>query len=284
MIVTKDDVLLNEKVAKKLIKNSKCGKEFCARVISDVIGADYDEVVNNITLSTDEIAFTALTVNSTADAIYYDDKIYFNIEFNFHNGKSKPKQLESYTYQLFLGQLHTCEDYNKIKKIIQISIDGYDLLGYNDFIYDIVLMDKKHHVVVSDSMRFVHINLAYLRKIDYNVVIRESNKLMKDLYFLICQDIDKLDVIYKGDGLMGEIIKEAKQIAGIEKMHLYLTDEEMQENDRKYYFETGVAESQKKVIINMISKKYSLETISDCVNLPLDKVKQIIKESQEQEK
>ena len=225
MVITKENVLLNEKVAKKLLKNDKLGKEFCARVISDVIGADYDEVVKNITLTTDDIAFSALTVNSTADAIYYDDKIYFNIELNFNNTDSKPNQLESYTYQLYLGQLHTYNNYNKIKKIIQISIDGYDFLGYNDFIYDIGLMDKKHHVLVSNNIRFVHINLAYLRKIDYNVIIKEKNELMKDLYFLICEDNEKLDVIYEGDELMSEIIKEAKQIAVCDKMRLYLTDE-----------------------------------------------------------
>ena len=278
MVITKENVLLNEKVAKKLLKNDKLGKEFCARVISDVIGADYDEVVKNIKLSTEEIAFSALTVNSTADAIYYDDKIYFNIELNFNNTDSKPNQLESYTYQLYLGQLHTYNDYNKIKKIIQISIDGYDFLGYNDFVYDIGLMDKKHHVLVSNNIRFVHINLAYLRKIDYNVIIKEKNELMKDLYFLICEDNEKLDVIYEGDKLMSKVIKEAKQIAGIEKMRLYLTDEEMIKNDNKHHFEEGVAQTKKNVIRNMLHEKFSLELISKCVNLPLDKVKQIIKE------
>ena len=278
MVITKENVLLNEKVAKKLLKNDKLGKEFCARVISDVIGADYDEVVKNIKLSTEEIAFSTLTVNSTADAIYYDDKIYFNIELNFNNTDSKPNQLESYTYQLYLGQLHTYNDYNKIKKIIQISIDGYDFLGYNDFVYDIVLMDKKHHVLVSNNIRFVHINLAYLRKIDYNVIIKEKNELMKDLYFLICEDNEKLDVIYEGDKLMSKVIKEAKQIAGIEKMRLYLTDEEMIKNDNKHHFEEGVAQTKKNVIRNMLHEKFSLELISKCVNLPLDKVKQIIKE------
>ena len=278
MVITKENVLLNEKVAKKLLKNDKLGKEFCARVISDVIGADYDEVVKNIKLSTEEIAFSTLTVNSTADAIYYDDKIYFNIELNFNNTDSKPNQLESYTYQLYLGQLHTYNDYNKIKKIIQISIDGYDFLGYNDFIYDIGLMDKKHHVLVSNNIRFVHINLAYLRKIDYNVIIKEKNELMKDLYFLICEDNEKLDVIYEGDKLMSKVIKEAKQIAGIEKMRLYLTDEEMIKNDNKHHFEEGVARKEKDVIRNMLNDNVSLEIISKYVNLPLDKVKQIIKE------
>ena len=37
------------------------------------------------------------------------------------------------------------------------------------------------------------------------------------------------------DKLMKDVIDETKKIAGYEKMHLYLTDEQMIENDRKHY-------------------------------------------------
>lgn len=79
--------------------------------------------------------------------MYYNDKVYFNIEINGYRGESKARQIESYVYQLYLGQLHTCKDYFKIKKVIQINIDLYDFLGYEDFIYNIYLMDKKHHQI-----------------------------------------------------------------------------------------------------------------------------------------
>ena len=89
---------LNEKIAKKLLKNEKLGKQFSARIISDTLGADYDEVYNNITLTTDEIAFTALTIGSVADVVYHDDTCYFTIEINGYNSESKKRQLESYVY------------------------------------------------------------------------------------------------------------------------------------------------------------------------------------------
>ena len=99
MITTKEkDVFLNDKIVKKILKNEKLGKMFSARIISDLIGADYEEVYNNIMLSSEEIAFSALTVDSKADSIYYDNATYFNIEINVHNIESKPKQLESYVY------------------------------------------------------------------------------------------------------------------------------------------------------------------------------------------
>ena len=162
-------VFLNDKIAKKIFKNEKLGKKISARIISDLIGADYEEVYNNIKLSSEEIAFSSLTINSTAYSLYHDNATYFNIEINAHDIESKPKQLESYVYQLYLGQLHSYEDYNKIKKIVQINIDAYDFYGYNEFIYNIFLTEQKHHFIASDSIQIYHLNLDFLRQINYNV-------------------------------------------------------------------------------------------------------------------
>ena len=276
----KEKYFLNEKIANKLFKNEKLGKCLSARLISDILDADYNEVYNSITLSTDEIAFSALTVNSTSDAIYYNDKIYFDIEINGYSGISKERQLESYVYQLYLGQLHTYNDYNKIKKVFQISIDAYDFLGYGDFIYNVYLMNDKYQQIVSDKLQIMHINLDYLRKLAYTEIVKENNKLMSDLYFLIC-GYDNLDVVLEnGDKLMKEIIDEAKQISGIEKMNLYLTDEEMMKNDQAYYRELGREEKEHEMIINFYNNGVSLELISKSSGLTIKEIEKIIKEEQ----
>ena len=145
-------VVLNEKVFKKTFKNKKLGKKYSARVISDYLGEDYEDVYNNLKIGGEELAFSALTVNSAADIIYYDDATYFNIELNFYNTPSKSKQIESYVYQLYLGQLHTHKNYNDIKKIVQISIDAYDYFGKNDFMYKVRLIEEKYHVPYNDKI------------------------------------------------------------------------------------------------------------------------------------
>ena len=275
---------LNEKIAKKLLKNEKLGKQFSARIISDTLGADYDEVYNNITLTTDEIAFTALTIGSVADAVYYDDTCYFNIEINGYSGESKRRQLESCVYQLSLGQLHSYKDYYKMKKVVQISIDSFDFLGFGDFMYNAFLMDDLHYKKITDKLHIVHINIDYLRKMDYNNVVNSNNQLMKDLYFLICGS-NQLDMVMeKSDSLMKKVIKEAKKIADINQMDLYLTDEEMRENDRKHDIEVATAkgikqgreENQRDMIIALYQNGASLDLICKSSGLSLEKVQQII--------
>ena len=107
---------------------------------------------------------------------------------------------------------------------------------------------------------------------------------MKDLYFFTCDDNKKLDMVYKGDNLMEEIIKEAKEIAGIEKMNLYLTDEELMKQDQEFYFkkgkeegiELGKQENKIEMIINLYHNRVSVETIAKSANLSIDEVKKII--------
>ena len=177
-------------------------------------------------------------------------------------------------YQLSLGQLHSYKDYYKMKKVVQISIDSFDFLGFGDFIYNIFLMDEVHCKKITDKLHIIHINIDYLRKIDYNNIVNSNSQLMKDLYFLICGK-EKLDIVYEGDdNLMKKIINEAKEIAGIEKMNLYLTDEEMIKNDQEYYKELG----QQELIIAFYKNGASLDLISKSSGLSIDKINKIIKD------
>ena len=274
------NVFLNEKVAKKLFKSEVYGKILSAKVISDLLEADYNEVYNNIKLSTDEIAFSSKTLNSTADVIYYDDIHYFNIEINFYRNHNKERQLSSYTYQLYLGQLHTHKDYPKIKKIVQISIDSYDYFNQGEFIYNVYFMEEKYHIKENEDITKIHINLAYLQKIDYNNIVICGNKLMKDLYFMSCNDNEKLDKVYGGDSLMEEIINEAKKIAEEVELDLYATDEELKGMDQEEYYQKGIQkgiiDTKQEMVINMYNDKVSLESIAKYANLSLKEIEDII--------
>ena len=76
---------------------------------------------------------------------------------------------------------------------------------------------------------------------------------------------------------MSEIIDEAKQIAGIEKMNLYLTDEEILKLDQEDYYKKGVTEAKREMIINMYNDKLPIETIAKYSNLTISEVNDIIK-------
>ena len=160
-----------------------------------------------------------------------------------------------------------------MKKVVQIDIDLYDLLGYGDFIYNIFLMDKKYHKITSDKLQIIYINLNYLRKISYAEVRKLNNKLMEDLYFLICGENLLETIKENGDKLMKDVINEAKQIAAIDQMDLYLTEEEMKENDKNHYLEVGREETKREMVISFYNNGASLELISKSTNLSIKQVR-----------
>ena len=275
---------LREVVSKKLFKNKSIGKKLSAIVISDVLGIDYNLVYNNITISSEDIAFSALTVNSTADVVLENnrDKMIINIEINGYDGEHKRNQTLSYVCQLFLGQIKKHNDYININKVLQINIDTFDFLGYNEFMYDIYLMDKVHHKIATNEIQIIHINLDYLRKIDYNTI--RSNELMRNLYFFISGSKRLEEFIREcdGDEFMKKVSKEVRKISGEENVIPYMTEEEMREFDKKYFSkiarEEGRKEKQNEMIINLYKNNVSLDIISKSSGLSINEIKNIIKE------
>ena len=284
--LVKEKYFLKEIVSKKLFKNESIGKRLSAIIVSDVLGLDFNDVYNNIVISSEEIAFSSKTINSTADLIFNnnDDKIIINIEINGYDGKHKRNQILSYVCQLFLGQIRKNSDYLNIKKVLQINIDTFDFLGYNDFMYDIYLMDKNHHEITSNEIQIVHLNLDYLRKVDYTII--KENELMKYLYFFVCgqDDLDEFVDICDGDKFMEKIIEEVKKISGEERIIPYMTEDEMKEFDRQYYGKIdreegrleGRKEKEREMIINFYNNNASLELISKSTGLSIDEIKKII--------
>ena len=272
----KEKYFLKEVVSKRLLKNKSIGKRLSAILISNVLGLDVETVYNNIVISTEEISFSSKTINSTADLILNNEenKMIIDIEINGYDDEHKKNQILSYVCQLFLGQIRKQEDYLNIKKILQINIDTNDFLGYNDFMYDIYLMDKKYHEITSNEIQIVHFNLDYLRKLDYTII--KEKELMKSLYIFICglDDLDKFVSNCDGDNFVEKIVKEVKKISGEEHIIPYMTEDEMKEFDREYYgklyreegrlegLKEGRLENQREMIINMFNDNMPLNLIA----------------------
>ena len=91
---------------------------------------------------------------------------------------------------------------------IILKINKYELYSKGEFVYDSMMIEKKHHIVRDNMLRVIDINLDFLSNIDYNK-IKKGNEynLEKLLYFFVCNDKKLLDNIYNGNGLMRNISK-----------------------------------------------------------------------------
>ncbi len=296
-------VLMNDRVAKKIFKNSKVSKELTARILSEILKEDYNIIYNNIKLTSEEIGINASTVDSKADIMLEDNTMLIDIEICWTKGNTRQRQTDTYVYQLYLGQLKRSKDYKNMKKIIQILIKNYDYFKKDKLIYDVVFMEQNLHIVEDNFIHKYHINLDKLKNMSYNILKKKENKIERLLYFLLCENDNMLKDIYKGDKFMEEVVKEAKEIAGYFDADLYLPEEEIVRRDReeaieegyKEGFESGktagreegikqgikqgIQQKQNEMIINMYNNNISLKNISDISNLSIDEINKIIKEN-----
>ena len=107
---------------------------------------------------------------------------------------------------------------------------------------------------------------------NYNQVIKSDNKLVKLLYFLVCQNKMEKKKVYEDDKFMEKVIKNAEEIAGKENMSLYLSNDEITKLDQEYHRRMGKEE----MIINMYNKEIPINIIAECANLTVEEVQDIL--------
>ena len=292
----KEHYLMRDNIAKKIFKDEILGKELSARLISEVLQVDFHDIYDNLTPYFTEIGINALTIDTEADIVYSTDEDIINVEINYSYGPYRDAQMNTYVSQLYLGQIKSKKDYLGSKGIIQILIEDYDYFHKGDYVYEVVLKDKKYNLDDNGFFRRFHISLDYLSKLNYNEVIKSENKLVKLLYFLICGDEEEKDDIYKDDEFMKKVIKNAEEIAGRERMPLYLSNEEITRLDMQYHqkvgfdkgyqdghqkgiedgLKEGIEQGIKKMVNNFYQNGASLDLISKSTNLSLDEVEKIL--------
>ena len=185
MVQEKNDVIFNDKALKLLLK-SDIGRRYGALIISFLTKENFHSLEKNLILYTEEIAINAISIDSTADVVYKYFDTFYNIEVNNFYGKAKQVQLDSYKFLLYLRKIKKSNDYKKMNNIYQISIDQKDIFEDNNFTYQVVRKDLESNIELPHNfMKDYHINLAYLRTLDYNLnscdfVVYKSPKFSAD--------------------------------------------------------------------------------------------------------
>ena len=127
---------------------------------------------------------------------------------------------------------------------------------------------------MDNTIILYHINLEYLKKIEYTKIVEKpEGSLEKLLYLLVCSDEEKLKLAYNGDEVMSKVMKEFDFINDdFDKMLFY--------NREEYIKAQGIAEGEEKVKINiiknMLKKKMKHQDIMDILNIPKDEFKKIL--------
>lgn len=271
----KEYKLMNDEVVRPLFKNSSVSRELTARIVSLVLKLDYNDIYNNMEFISEDMLFSAKTVDSRTDLMLETNKYYVNIEFNYTKGSTRDNQMNAYVFEIFFKEAIKNEKFKDMKKIIQIMIENYDYFHEGKFVYEVGFMEKNLGIPEDNLITKYHISLASLEKIDYNSIKYERDALKRILYMFVCEE-ENLDKAYMGDTFMEEVIDAAKAIAGKKKIPLYLSESEIRQLDREEAVEEGSNKTKAEMIINLYNNGVSLDIISKSSGLSIEEVNNII--------
>ena len=278
MINTKiKDLYIRDDIVKRLFTSSPEGLEYLTFIISAALKMPLELVSVKLQLKHPDIGVNENVVNSETDIILENDEIFVNVEINANNSSSLQRKNFSYICHLILRQTSKSKDFKtKLKKIYQININAFDILGNDDFVVISKILDVKSHKELRPYFTIIDINLEKLMNISYNDIKKKDHKSLEYLlYFLVCKNEEELDSVYNGDVFMEKIIDEAKKLTLNFDAALPYNREELL---KQSYYELGEAQGIEQTAIKMLKEKIDVNTITKITGLSKKQIKDLKRE------
>ena len=267
--------LLNDKIVKKIFtSDEELGKKVILRILSDILKIPVKKLDDDFEIVYPEIGLNKYNINSEADLVYKNKKAYFSFEFNYNNYQSLVNKNFSYVCLLYVKDIKNKEDYSNIKEVYSINIDGFDYYGYDEFIYESEMRERKIGIPLGIKIKYYNINLAYLKKMGYNDIIKEKDFIKRLMYMFVCNDEEFLDKLYEGDEMMNAFRKKVNDVLeNIDVLMYYDRDKLLREGAYDDGKEEGIKENKIEIAKNLINQKINIDIISKATGLPKEEIK-----------
>ena len=267
--------LLNDKIVKKIFtSDEELGKKVILRILSNILKIPVKKLDDNFEIVYPEIGLNKYNINSEADLVYKNKKAYFSFEFNYNNYQSLVNKNFSYVCLLYVKDIKNKEDYSNIKEVYSINIDGFDYYGYDEFIYESEMRERKIGIPLGIKIKYYNINLAYLKKMGYNDIIKEKDFIKRLMYMFVCNDEEFLDKLYEGDEMMNAFRKKVNDVLeNIDVLMYYDRDKLLRDGAYDDGKEEGIKENKIEIAKNMLEEKMDLKIISKLTGLPKEEIK-----------
>ncbi len=298
-MASKDIRYLRDDVATKIFTSEKCFN-YTASVIASTLKLDFDYVRNNLKLITPKIAGNVENINAEVDAIYDLNDCVTNIEINYAYKEESMIKNELYIAQLLLRQAKPGDPYKKVRKVIQINLNAYDMFGEGDFIYCSHYTNDKSHKIRNKLSEIYDINVDYLHNFEYNDIKGLDEKDLKYLlYIFVCSDEKTRKKLYKENPYMNEVFEKMEELTSDFDGLLYYNRKDFLETvsynhgkddgmeagraegraqGRAQGYIEGAKEKQLEIAKEMLLKGMESSLISDVTKLTLKEIETLQKE------
>lgn len=168
--------------------------------------------------------------------------------------------------------------YNKRVKVILVNLNWFSTTKMANQVSpkeeNILLYPESIHKEDNFLLKIININLVFYKKLCYNEV-NQWDKLWK---LLTIDNQEEMTAFTKNEKMLKHYQKKLHNLSTNNEYKETIMNEDIIKNvDREVYFFAGKDEGISEMIKNMHQKGISLEIISECANLSIEEIRNILK-------
>ena len=258
-------------------------KNNLAHLLAYILKIDVNIIKDNIVkISNNQEVKNKKDKQRRMDFVYRIDKLNLNIELNLRPKPIKERNM-NYLMGLHLNSLNknTSEGYYHT---IQININNEIVIDTNNEI-DKYYFRNKDGKVYSKNISFYVINIPIIRKKWYTMNEEEKINYKEEYKYLISffdNDLTSLKNIYKGDGIVMDILKRQEEFSSDNKEWVTYREENELENEKKLEIkmakDEGIIERNYEIAKNLLSLNVDIDIIIKSTNLTKEEILKIKEE------
>lgn len=279
----------NDKVFKNLA-NDVHTRRYFAKLISLVTGIDYDYLVHNMKLSSNNTQEGSVFEHfNEQDVIVTLDNMRINVEMSINNKDENIIKNQTTAFKLAGNSYKSGVGYKNTHIFYQICIENYDLYHNDLLVTEVNLVDVSsgNYEVVNNFYKEFHVNLNNLSDECYND--DERNKYFK---LLTLNKQSDLKLLSKGDDIMEDAANKIVSLSSDPNFISELERQQIQEYARNYALEkaeergkkTGINEGKQlgiderniEIAKKSLEQNIDINTISIITGLSIEEINKLI--------
>ena len=263
--------IVSNTMFKAMFQNSNRIKYSC-KLLSYFLDISYEELLKSIKLIKNDVDMEYREdKNERCDYVAEVDGSLINIEVNNNTEISTMERNIEYAYRLYGNKVKKGEEYN-YTQTIQININNFGFKG-NEEIIDKYTLQNEQGIRLTNKIIIINIYVPKLREKRYNKGIEGLKEEERYLLALIEEDEELAKELGKGDPIMEEYVKEAREVSGSRSFgESYDKEIANQRQARMDGYEEGIIDGEKKGKqegISIEKKNIALSMIKDKVDVDM---------------
>ncbi len=274
----------SKKYKKYNLKNDIIFKAFFARKGNEIFLIDFLEALLNIKIKAikinEEVNLEQLSVDEKGGRLdlqaKLNDGVIVNIELQMRNNFNIKERTTVYSSKVISREVARGSDYKDVSKVIMINILGYNLLEFDEYISEtVIVLDKHRDYEMLKGIKWYFIELPKFRKKNPNL----NDKIDQWICFIDDSNKEAVKMAENKNKVLQKARKELEYLTGDEAVRRLAELRDKWEMDdffiKKYAKEEGEKKGKKEIAKKLLEKGMEIQEIIEITGLPENEIKNL---------